>query len=210
MSYLKSIKKIFLIFNVFQRPGRHVILPRVAHAAHGEGIKLMWWKREKESEGRMNGGDLLRADRLGGETESRWQSWHLSYTEICLEPFSTCLFFFFFLACSARYAKNRHSQVLTLCDHAFPELFAHNGMPHPYKTPLKSFHSVSPSPCKQTEGPFSTGESVVKSLICGPHAAHSPQTPQNTQVHTGLCSYPCGGFHSHLFTSHFVRVHSCF
>lgn len=64
MSYLKSIKKknLLLIFNVFQRPGRNVILPRVAHAPHGEGIKLMWWKREKEREGRMNGGDLLRAE----------------------------------------------------------------------------------------------------------------------------------------------------
>lgn len=130
-------------------------------------------------------------DRLGGETESRWQSWHLSYTEICLEPFSTCLFFFPFVL---RGMPKNDTQVLTLCDHAFPELFAHNGMPHPYKTPLKSFHSVSPSPCKQTEGAFSPGESVVKALICGPHAAQRPADPtKRASAHRQL---PLWGRHS--------------
>lgn len=117
---------------------------------------------------------------------------------------------FFFSASSACYAKNRHSQVLTLCDHALPELFAHNGMPHPYKTPLKSFHSVSPSPGKQTEVAFSTGESVVKAWICGPRAAQQPADPKK---HTGTHRFvqlPLWVFLQLPFTSHSVYVHSCF
>lgn len=38
------------------------------------------------------GSRKMRADSSeGGKTESRWRSWHLSSSEICLELFSTCL-----------------------------------------------------------------------------------------------------------------------
>lgn len=91
-------------------PGRNVILPRVAHAPHGEGIKLMWWKREKQREGRMNGGDLLRAetdwevklkaDGRAGTCRTLKSVW---------SRFPHVFFFFFFPFRSAWYAKKRHS-----------------------------------------------------------------------------------------------------
>lgn len=64
--------------------------------------------------------ERMGADSEGGKTESRWQSWHLSHSEICLELFSTCL--------KRRERRGRkkeatlharkkkHTQVLTLCD----------------------------------------------------------------------------------------------
>lgn len=139
----------------------------------------------------MNRGDWLRADRLGGETESRWQSWHLSYTKICLELFSTCLKKEPILHVMP---NKRHSQVLTLCDHAFPKLFDHNRKPperDEIQNPPKTFHSVSPAPCKQTEGAFRAGESVVKALICRSHAARQARTKTRPKTHT----------HTHMHTA---------
>lgn len=107
-----------------KKPGQNLIMC-VLHMARVSNW-CDWWKREREREWWMNRGDWLRADRLGGETESRWQSWHLSYTKICLELFSTCLKKEPILHVMP---NKRHSQVLTLCDHAFPKLFDHNRKP---------------------------------------------------------------------------------
>lgn len=56
---------------------------------------------------------------------------------------------------------------------------------------LKSFLSVSPAPCKQTEGAFRAGESVVKALICRSHAARQTRTKTRPKTHT----------HTHLHTA---------
>lgn len=108
-----------------------------------------------------------------------------------------------------RVMPKNDTQVLTLCNHAFLELCAHNGMPHPYKTPLKSFHSVSPSLCKQTEGAFSTGESVVKALICGPHAEQQPAGPKDRASTRRFGQLPLGVITATQFTFNLL-AHLCF
>lgn len=137
----------------------------------------------------MNRGDRRRADRQGGETESRWPSWHLSYTKICLEPFSTCLFKK--RANSAYYAKKKHthtlSQVLTLCDQAFPELLTHNGMAPVWtgwdtKTPSNPSTLSHPRLVSKQRGHSEQERVSFKALICGPHAAQQPRTWTSSTV----------------------------
>lgn len=133
-------------FNFFQ------VAKGCVPARDGEGVRLIWLVGKGDGgRGRdgwigtvVRGGDGLRADREGGKTESRWQSWHLSYTKICLEPFSTCLKKKKKKANSAYYAKKRHSQVLTLCDHALPELFTHNRMPRSEQEEIQNPSQILP------------------------------------------------------------------
>lgn len=94
----------------------------------------------------------------------------------------------------------KDTQVLTLCDNALPSFSVIIGCPsvnrRRHKNPLKSFHAISPRPCKQTVGAFRTGENSFKALICGPHAQQQQRTKhaqwwqdeQRTLTHRYACT----------------------
>lgn len=118
--YLKLIHFPLISFLSFQ-----VAIEQVP-AHDEEGVNPIWLveKRREESErdGWIRivewGGDWLRAGREGGKTESRWQSWHLSYTKICWSRFPHV--FKKKKKAILSIMPKKFSQVLTLCDHAVP------------------------------------------------------------------------------------------
>lgn len=138
-------------------------------AAHGLGVKLVWLVEEGKRE-RVRAADeeqagrevKLKADGRAGTCLTLKSVW---------SRFPHVFLSFFFLN-STYYAKKKRKKRKTLSGFnplwpclsvSFSLLI---GCPpseqgRDTKNPLKSFHSVSPAPCKQTEGAFRTGESLI-------------------------------------------------
>lgn len=150
-----------------------------------------WWKREKRERERDGwirivewGGDQLRADREGGKTESRWQSWHLSYTKICLEPFSTCLKKK--AGNSAYYAKKILSGFNPLWPCPPFRFSLIMGCPPlwtgAHTNTLSNPSTLShPGLVSKQRGHSEQERVSFKALICGPHAAQQQRTDRAPQ-----------------------------